>query len=103
MKRIETPECIPGGQIVLTAQTREDLTSYQMEVLAVGEPVYCIDPDCERCNYLMGKAVYPEAFMHPCGAKAGDWVLVAPRCLIETDQSGLYCCHQGDILAILEA
>lgn len=108
LKRIETPETLTGGHIVLTAQTREDLTSYQMEVLAVGYPEQCLAfPDCEREHIAAFHAPvgqFPdEPHYHPIGTKAGDWVLVVPRSLVETDQAGLYCCGQDDILAILKA
>lgn len=105
VKRIETAETLPGGKIVLTERTRQDLTSHQMEVLAVGEPAYCIDPDCQRCNELMGKVLYPGAFVlvHPCAAEVGDWVLVAHRSLSETDQDGIFICSQDAVLAVLHA
>lgn len=103
VKPIETAESLPGGKILLTERTRQDLTSHQMEVLAVGEPAFCIDPACERCNHLTEIALYPEAFLHPCEAKAGDWVLVAHRSLSETDTDGIFICAQDAVIARLEA
>lgn len=95
---------------MLTAQTREDLTSPQMEVIAIGEPTRCEDKDCERQHAYERATPLPGAdiwhvdgALHLCGIQPHDWVLVAPRSLVETDQSGLYCCGQDDILAVLTA
>lgn len=99
---IDTAETLPGGKILLTDRTRTELTASQMEVVSVGAPANCVDPDCERCNRLLGMVMYPEAFMHPMDTKPGDWVLLAPRSLTETDIDGIYCCAQDAVLAILE-
>jgi hypothetical protein len=103
VRRVETPETTPHGHIVLTPDTRDALTVGQMEVVAIGAPAYCVDPDCERCNRLTGIALYPEAFMHPTSAQVGDWVLVKHRSLTATHEDGLYCCQQDELLAILTA
>lgn len=103
LRPVETSELLPGGRILLTERTRQDLTSHQMEVLAIGASAYCINPDCERCNQLTGKAIYPEAFTHQCDAKVGDWVLVAHRSLSETDTDGVFICSQDSVLAVLTA
>lgn len=94
MKRIETPETLGGGRIVLTEGTRQELTSQQMEVVDTGAWDFCPHADCERPHDSFG--------CHPiAGLARGQWVLLAPRSLTETDVDGLYCCHQDDVLAIL--
>lgn len=101
VKSIETTESLPGGKILLTERTRQDLTSHQMEVLSVGEPAYCIDPDCERRHF--SETTPPGRFraQHPCDAQVGDWVLVAHRSLSETDTDGVFICSQDAVLAVL--
>lgn len=102
LRKVETPETMLEGCILLTSETREQLTSHQMEVVQVGAPAYCLDEDCERCNRLLGMVTYPEAFTHPTTTKPGDWVLVRHRSLTETHEDGLYACSQDDVLAILK-
>jgi len=92
LRSVETPESLPGSRIVLTPQTRTDWTAGQMEVVAIGAPAACQDVDCERPH---------AAGSHPLDAQRGDWVLVRHRALLETDQEGLFACHQDDIYAIL--
>ena len=101
LKPIETPEQF--GHILLIPKTRDDWTAGQMEVVAIGAPAYCVDADCDRCNRLAGKALWSEAFTHPTSAKAGDWVLVRHRALSDTHESGLFACHQDDLLAVLSS
>lgn len=108
VKRIETAETVSGGKILLIEKTREDMTSHQMEVLAVGYPAHCLTfPDCE-CPHLAALSAPVGAFpeephFHPCDAKVGDWVLVAHRSLSETDTDGVFLCSQDAVLAILQA
>lgn len=104
VKPIETAESLPRGKILLTERTRQDLTSHQMEVLAVGAPALCINPDCERPDEAHGwyfPDYHTSQRTHPCNAQVGDWVLVAHRSLSETDTDGIYIIPQDAILAIL--
>lgn len=113
VRPVETPESLPSGKIVLTAATRKDLTAQQAEVVAVGAPPICDHPpktpedvwDCERPKEAHGLEFPDYAvtwWTHPTSAIPGDWVLLAPRCLVETDEPNLYVCSQDDVLAVLE-
>lgn len=93
VRPVETPESLPGGRIVLTEATRKDLTAQQAEVIEVGKPWICRDLDCERIHF---------GSWHLCDVHDGDWVLLAPRCLVETDTLNLYVCAQDDVIARLE-
>ena len=106
VKPVETAQSLPDGNILLTERTRQDLTSHQMEVLAVGYPAQCLTfPDCERPQLAALSApvgAFPgEPHFHPCDAKVGDWVLVAHRSLSETDTDGIFICSQDAVIARL--
>lgn len=108
VKLIETGETLPGGKILLTDRIRADLTASQMEVMSVGYPAQCpLFPDCERPHLAALSApvgAFPdEPHFHPCAVKPGDWVLLAPRGLTETDDPTLFVCSQDAVLAILQA
>lgn len=108
VKPIDTTETLPNGTIVLTDRTRADLTASQMEVVAIGYPAHCpLFPDCERPHLAaLGAPVgaFPdEPHFHPCDVKPGDWVLLSPRSLTDTDMDGIFCCSQDAVLAILQA
>lgn len=96
LRRVETPDMLPAGRIVLTPETREQLTSQQMEVVAIGAPPVCEDADCERPHEL-GE----DWRTHAIHFRRRDWVLVRHRSLVETPEAGLYACQQDDILAVL--
>lgn len=108
VKCIETPETLPHGKIILTEATREELTAYQVEIVAVGKLAYCEDTECERphvvehpgfpidSEWLRGA---PQS--HAFSGNAGDWVLVAPRSLSDSGEDGLYVVSQDSVLAIL--
>jgi len=108
VRPVETPETIGGGKILLTEKTRQDMTSHQMEVIALGLPSRCVHwAECERPHCTTATSYFPggepvEA-THICDAKVGDWVLVAHRSLSETDTDGIFICSQDDVLAILHA
>lgn len=99
VRPVETPETIGGGKILLTEKTREDMTSQQMEVLAIGTPRWCDNFDCELA--WKNPQVYGGPHWHPHGLSVGDWVLVAHRSLSETDTDGIFIVPQDSILAIL--
>lgn len=108
VKPIETAESLPNGKILLMERTRQDLTSHQMEVLAIGDPALCLTfLDCGRPHLAALSApvgAFPEEpHFHPCDAKVGDWVLVAHRSLSETDADGVFICSQDAVLAVLTA
>lgn len=84
---------------MLTADTRHAMTLGQVEVVAMGAPSICEDPDCERPHTTSTDA--PQ--VHPTETKPGDWVLIRHRALSETHQDGLYVCQQDAVLAILIA
>lgn len=98
LRKVETPETTPHGRIVLTPETRDTLTSHQMEVVAIGAPPICTDDHCERPHL----PDFEEDRTHPVGVHRGDWVLVRHRSLTETHQEGLYVCQQDAVLAILQ-
>lgn len=98
VRPVQTPETLRAGQIVLTQDTREAWMWGHMEVLAVGAPGFCDDPDCERPHV---SANWPRC--HPNSVTVGDWVLVKPRALSETLEDGVYVCQQDDVLAQLFA
>jgi len=100
VRPVETPESLPGSRIVLTPQTRTEWTAGQMEVVAIGAPAYCKDAECERDHFLYRDTGEPT---HCPAYSVGDWVLVRHRALLETDQEGLFACHQDDLLAVLSS
>lgn len=104
VKPIETAETLPGGRITLIAETRERMTAWQCECIAVGLPSEC-DPKrsraerkCERQHTVLdGRRV------HPCSVDVGAWLLVRPRSYIagpEPERAEWFV-HQDDVLAIL--
>jgi len=106
VRPVETPESLPGGRIVLTDKTRTDWTAGQMEVVAIGQEPICKawDDGCERQHSVKVMTRAPDnPRYHPCTIGLGDWVLVRHRALLETDQSGLFACHQDDLLAVLNS
>lgn len=102
VRPVETPESLPGGKILLTESTRKDLTAQQAAVVALGDFPYCDDLECEREHW--SKEPQPGVYhgRHFFHAKVGSWVLLAPRCLVETDEPNLYVCSQDDVLAVLQ-
>lgn len=90
---------LPHGHILLTPETREALTSCQMVVVAVGAPILCDDPDCER-PHATEDSLRMGRHRVPCQPQ--DWVLVRHRSLTETHEEGLYACQQDDVLAVLQ-
>ena len=93
VRPVNTPETLSHGRIILTPATRNTLVSGQFEVVSLGEPTKCDDPDCERHHW---------AKHHIHGLTRGDWVLVRHRSLTETHEDNLYCCSQDDVLAVLQ-
>lgn len=108
VRRVETPETLPGGLVVLTEATREGLTGQQAEIVAVGAPSLCDDADCERPHVWGAFEIRPAQQMLKhrthlgMASEHGSWVLLAPRSLVETDEPGLYVVSQDDVLAILQ-
>lgn len=44
----DTEETLPGGRILLTQNVREEMASYQVEIVSVGAPEICQDKHCMR-------------------------------------------------------
>lgn len=102
VRPVETEETMPGGHIILTAKSRETLTAHQCEVVAVGSPALCHDPeDCERPQ--AAHAIDDEGMVHPSNVAVGDWLLVRPRCFVEGPEPERkeWYIHQDDVLAVL--
>ena len=108
VRPVETDDTLPGGRIMLVADTRERMTTYQCEVVAVGEPVVCEDEDCERGHLgpdvIVANGARTEfPRVHPCFAALGAWLLVRPRSYIEgpVPERKEWFVHQDNVLAIL--
>ena len=97
VRPVETAESIPGGKIILTEATRQNMTSCQAEVVSVGAPAYCSDLDCERPHGWLSRDITSR--WHQTVVQRGDWVVVAHRSLTETHIDGLFCCFADDVLA----
>lgn len=106
VRKIETPESLPGGKILLTPTTREDLTAQQVELVAIGAPAFCDDETCERLHLGVRHPDMEQdvgrVHMLEGRIRSGAWALLAPRALTPTDQDDLYVVHQDDVLAILQ-
>ena len=100
VRPVETAESIPGGRIILTEATRQNMTSCQAEVVSVGAPAYCSDVDCERPHGWLSYDITSR--WHATVVQRGDWVIVMHRSLTETHLDGLFCCNQDEVLAILK-
>ena len=101
---IETDERMPGGRILLVADTRERMTANQCEVVAVGAPTECeparsrAERKCERKH----EWVYDSrARVHPCPVRVGDWIVVRPRAYVASGVEKRWFVKQDDVLAIL--
>lgn len=89
VRPIETREALPGGRILLTANTRERMTAWQAEVVAVGAFAEC-DPTrsraerkCTRIHSYERKSDGTTLRrVHQHTIRAGDWILVEPRSFI---------------------
>ena len=103
VRPIETDEALPGGRIVLVAETRERMTAWQCECVAVGLAALCEDEDCERQHVEQWPTEYRTELVHPCPVRIGDWLLVRPRSYVagpEPERTEWFV-HQDDVLAIL--
>lgn len=100
VRKVETDESYAGSRIVLLEATRERIAAQQVEVLAVGPQVQCEDEWCERAHDIVNVESAKWVGEHPCTVKAGDWVLIAPRSLVEAE-SGTYFVRHDDILALI--
>lgn len=104
-----TSTTFAGGVIELLEDTRERWVSQQAEIVSVGALEVCEDADCDRYHVYdslpvaEGDTVYtfiPKDRTHLFHAKAGDWVLVAPRQFTEVED-GLWALPQDSVMAIL--
>ena len=124
VRKVETAESYTGAKIILPDVVREKLAAHQVEILAVGAPEICEFPnECERNLTHIGMASpdwsmeriwnrvtgdgdpdvqdIPCDWYHPFDGEPGDWALVAPRSLVETDTLDRFLVRQDDFLAIL--
>lgn len=106
VRPIDSAERLPGGHIILTADTRERLTANQVEVIAVGEFALC-DPEHGRAERKCTRPhiVIDGLRLHPHDVRAGDWVLLAPRSTIggpDPERSEWFV-HQDDVWAIFNS
>ena len=90
---VETSETLGGGKIVLPESVREGMAAYQCHVLAIGLPEICEDKKCQRPHKIefphgasSGFAPVVSALAHPIPPElvVGAWVLVKPRCYIDS-------------------
>lgn len=101
VRKVETPESLPGAKLLLLQDTRETLTAQQAEIVSVGPPAICENDNCERPHPItghLGRKWYNQ--FHDFRGKPGDWVLLAPRSLTE-GPDGCYFVWQDDVLAVL--
>jgi len=96
---VESEETMAGGRIALPVGVREQFARNQRVVSAVGAPAWCADPDCQRLH----GSTEDGNLIHPTTVTVGDWVLLRSRCLQETIDPMVQCCHQDDVLAILSS
>ena len=103
---VETEEVLPGGRILLVADTRERMTANQCEVVAVGEPAEC-DPTRSRAERKCKRPHYRvhdydgDTRVHPCTVHTGDWIIVRPRAYVASGVEKRWFVKQDDVLAIL--
>jgi hypothetical protein len=116
VKPLETEESLPGGLIVLTDNTRQAFTNGQVEIVAIGEPEICEDPEnCNRRHDGLLNSDFHLAFstaqlepgnklVHPIDKrlKPGSWALIRPRALVDagSETEKLYLVRQSDIVGI---
>lgn len=90
VKPIETAETVTGGKILLPETYRQRLTAQQAEVVAVGPPGLCDEPeDCERPH------------PHPIDQRLvpGAWVLCAKWSYVGVREK-LFAVRHEDILGV---
>lgn len=95
---VRAADTFVGGVIIVPDTTKDRLTAWQAEVLAVGKPRVCDDKKCERLH-----SVAQGLRVHPCEVVVGDWIVVRPRAYIETDEPERRerVMAQDDVLAVL--
>lgn len=125
VRPVETREHLPGSRILLTADTRERLTAWQCEVVAVGAFARC-DPARSRAERKCRRAheyelcslcaEYPLGFgrgaccgagrrVHPHTIRVSDWILVEPRAFIPVPEPerAEYFVHQDAVWGIFNS
>jgi co-chaperonin GroES (HSP10) len=98
VKRVETEDTLPNGKVHLLEDTTRKMTSGQFEIVDIGEPLTCDDEDC---NLQMHWKDDDDKLYHPFDADIGDWVILAPRSPVATDDPALFIALQDDVLALL--
>ena len=82
------------GGIELLADTIRDWTAGQYEVLSLGLPEWCEDPECEL----------PHAGpVHPADPRLipGAWILVHPRHVVGVEEDTMVLIRQADVVAVI--
>ena len=100
VQNAETEEKV--GSIILTQNARDEMASYQVEVLAVGLESICDEPGCDRYHYPSHEA---EIRFH-CPSpeiEVGAWCVVKHRSFIPSDDphGKTFYVRQDDVLAVL--
>ena len=114
VRPIETAETLPNGRILLPEAYRQRLTAQQAEVVAVGPPGLCDEPeDCERphCG-IAGTLVTRDVAVRGLRAKGyrpthpvdprvvpGAWVLCAKWAYVGVREK-LFAVRHEDIIGV---
>lgn len=102
VRPVDTEEATASG-IVLTQNYRDFVAAFQCEVIAVGAPAYC--DATKRENRACRRAHEGEGRdrVHPVAIAAGDWLVVRPRCFIDSPRPERkeWFMRQDDAYAIL--
>ena len=102
VKKAEVEEKV--GSIILTQNAREEMASYQVEILAVGVASICDEISCDRYHYPSHKAEI--RFHNPAPeVEVGAWCVVKHRSFIPSDDphGKTFYVRQDDVLAVLRA
>lgn len=106
VRKPETEETLPGGYIVLTPKSRDDLTACQVEIVDVGPDSVCEDLDeCGR-EHETGEDHRGRAIGFHRAApqlQRGAWALIRHRALLDVGENDVWLVAQDDVLAVLEA
>lgn len=124
VRPVETAETFAGGRILIPHATREAMTAFQAEVVAVGDFAEC-DPtrsraerkcarphalaNCDGCPVnpaldTKGWTTCCSKRIHPHPIVAGDWVLLRPRATLagpDPERPEMFV-HQDDVLGIFK-
>lgn len=78
VRPIDTEDTLPGGKILLSPSYRASLTAQQAEIVAIGPPQRCHEPEtCNRPHTTTGRHVVDQRLV------PGAWVLCAKWSYVE--------------------